>query len=63
MEMPLVLAQILQNFRLTLAPGHKVVEEGALSLKQRNGALMTVHRLEGDSLAEKAAAEAEARRS
>lgn len=47
MEMPLVLAQIMQNFEVTLVPGYPVEPEGALSLKQRNGALMKLRSLDG----------------
>lgn len=42
MEMPLVLAQIVQRFRLTLVPGYPVVPESATSLRLKDGALMYV---------------------
>jgi cytochrome P450 len=44
LEMPLVLARILQRFRLELVPGHPVEHEAAISLRQRYGALMTLER-------------------
>ena len=41
MEMPLVLARVLQRYRLSLVPGHPSgVPESAISLRQRHGALM-----------------------
>jgi cytochrome P450 len=42
MEMPLVLARVLQRFRLSLVPGFEVVPESAISLRQKNGARMHV---------------------
>jgi len=42
MEMPLVLAQIVRSFRLSLAPGYPVVPESAIALRQKHGARMTL---------------------
>jgi cytochrome P450 len=43
MEMPLVLARVLQRFRLSLVPGYPSGQpESAISLRQRHGALMHV---------------------
>jgi cytochrome P450 len=42
MEMPVVLARVLQRFRLSLVPGFDVVPESAISLRQKNGARMVV---------------------
>lgn len=42
MEMPLVLAQVIQHFRLTLVPGYPVIPESAISLRQKHGAQMTL---------------------
>jgi enediyne biosynthesis protein E7 len=42
MEMHLVLATVLQRYRLNLSPGHPVEYEPAISLRQRYGALMTL---------------------
>jgi cytochrome P450 len=43
MEMPVVLARILQRFRLSMVPGFEVVPESAISLRQKNGAQMLVN--------------------
>ena len=40
MEMPLVLARVMQRYRLELVPGFVVEPESAISLRQRNGAQM-----------------------
>jgi cytochrome P450 len=40
LELHLVLPRILQRFRLDLVPGHAVVAEAAISLRQKHGALM-----------------------
>lgn len=45
MEMPLVLARVMQQFRLSLVPGFIVEPESAISLRQRQGALMHVEPL------------------
>jgi enediyne biosynthesis protein E7 len=42
MEMPLVLARAMQQFRLSLVPGFSVEPESAISLRQRRGALMNI---------------------
>jgi cytochrome P450 len=42
LELHLVLPRILQRFRLSLVPGHPVVPESAISLRQKHGALMTL---------------------
>jgi cytochrome P450 len=42
LEMPLVLARVLQQFDVQLVPGHRVEPEPALSLRQKPGALVTV---------------------
>jgi cytochrome P450 len=41
-EMPLVLAMVVQAFDLSLVPGYPVVPESAISLRQKHGALMNV---------------------
>ncbi len=43
MEAALVLATLLQRFRLDLVPGHPVVPEPAVTLRPRFGLQMTVH--------------------
>jgi cytochrome P450 len=43
MEATLVVARVAQSFRLRLAPGFEVVPKPMLSLRPRNGILMTVH--------------------
>lgn len=45
MEMPLVLARIMQQFRLDLVPGFTVEPESAISLRQKQGALMNLQAL------------------
>lgn len=45
MEMPLVLARIMQTFKVELVPGQTVVAEPALSLRQKPGARVTVEPL------------------
>jgi enediyne biosynthesis protein E7 len=42
MEMPLVLARIMQRFRLSLVPGQQVEPESAISLRQKQGARMLI---------------------
>jgi len=42
MEMPLVLARVLQEFDVDLVPGQQVEAEPALSLRQNPGAMVTV---------------------
>jgi cytochrome P450 len=42
MEMPLVLARIMQRYRLELEPGFAVEPESAISLRQKQGARMLV---------------------
>lgn len=46
MEMPLVLARVMQRYRLDLVPGFVVEPESAISLRQRNGARMLVQPLQ-----------------
>jgi cytochrome P450 len=45
MEMPLVLARVLQQFRVNLVPGFEVEPESAISLRQKRGALMHIEPL------------------
>ena len=45
MEMPLVLARIMQTFKVELVPGQTVVAEPALSLRQKPGAQVRVEPL------------------
>jgi cytochrome P450 len=42
MEMPLVLARVMQQFRLNVVPGFEVEPESAISLRQKRGALMNI---------------------
>jgi hypothetical protein len=42
MEMPLVVARVMQQFRLSLVPGFTVEPESAISLRQTRGALMNI---------------------
>ncbi|HZA52272.1 MAG TPA: cytochrome P450, partial [Myxococcaceae bacterium] len=43
MEAQLVLASIVQRFRLDLVPGHRVELHPAVTLRPRHGMRMTVH--------------------
>lgn len=45
MEGPLVLAMLLQRFRMRSWPGHKVEPEGNLALRPRHGVLVSLERL------------------
>ena len=45
MEMPLILAQVVREFSLELAPGCQVVPESAIALRQRPGAQMFLRAL------------------
>jgi cytochrome P450 len=40
MEMPIVLARVMQQFKLSLVPGQQVEPESAISLRQKQGARM-----------------------
>jgi cytochrome P450 len=46
MEMPLVLARVMQRYRLDLVPGSVVEPESAISLRQKKGARMLVQPLQ-----------------
>jgi cytochrome P450 len=43
MEAQLVIADIAQRYRFPLVPGHVVEPEPMISLRPRNGILMTLH--------------------
>jgi hypothetical protein len=45
MEGPLVLAMLLQRFRMRLWPGHPVEPEGNLALRPRHGILVSLERI------------------
>ncbi len=44
LEAQLVLAMVVQKFRLSLVPGHPVVPDPVIALKPRHGILMTLHK-------------------
>jgi cytochrome P450 len=43
MEAQLVIADVVQRYRLQLVPGHVVEPEPMITLRPRNGILMTLH--------------------
>ena len=43
LEARVILSRVLQRFRLELAPGFAVEPMPGITLRQRNGLLMTVH--------------------
>ncbi len=45
MEAQLALATIAQHCRLDLAPGQRIVLDPKITLRPRNGLLMTLHRV------------------
>ncbi len=48
LEMQLAVAMVVQRFRLSLVPGHPMVPQPAISLRPRDGLMMTIEALPGN---------------